>query len=116
MPSRIVAGIGLSHVPSVGPVVDRNRQYEPAWKPLFDAYVPVRAWLEKLKPDVAIVVYNDHVAEFSFDKYPTFALGAADRYAIADEGFGTRPLAGSARRRRVLDPSVRSADRSRSST
>jgi protocatechuate 4,5-dioxygenase beta chain len=26
------------------------------------------------------------------DKYPTFALGAAERYAIADEGFGTRPL------------------------
>ena len=92
MPSRIVAGIGLSHVPSVGPVIDRARQGDPAWKPLFDAYVPVRAWLEKLKPDVAVVVYNDHGADFTFDKYPTFALGAADRYRIADEGFGTRPL------------------------
>ena len=92
MPSRIIAGIGLSHVPSVGPVIDRGRQSAPAWKPLFDAYVPVRSWLEKLKPDVAIVVYNDHGADFTFDKYPTFALGAAERYAIADEGFGTRPL------------------------
>ena len=92
MPSRIVGGIGLSHVPSVGPVVDRKREQDPAWKPLFDAYVPVRSWLEKLKPDVAIVVYNDHVADFTFDKYPTFALGVADRYAIADEGFGTRAL------------------------
>jgi len=89
---RIVGGIGLSHVPSVGPAYDRGKQQDPAWKPLFDAYVPVRDWLAKLKPDVAIVVYNDHVAEFSFDRYPTFALGAADRYAIADEGFGTRPL------------------------
>jgi len=89
---RIVAGIGLSHVPSVGPAYDRGKQQDPAWKPLFDAYVPVREWLAKLKPDVAIVVYNDHVAEFPFDKYPTFALGAADEYAIADEGFGTRPL------------------------
>ena len=89
---RIVGGIGLSHVPSVGPVVDRKRENDPAWKPLFDAYVPVRDWLGKLKPDVAIVVYNDHVADFSFDKYPTFALGVAERYAIADEGFGTRPL------------------------
>ena len=88
----IVAGIGLSHVPSVGPAYDRGKQQDPAWKPLFDAYVPVRSWLEELKPDVAIVVYNDHVAEFPFDKYPTFALGAADSYAIADEGFGTRPL------------------------
>jgi len=89
---RIVGGIGLSHVPSVGPAYDRGKQQDPAWKPLFDAYVPVRDWLAKLKPDVAIVVYNDHVAEFSFDQYPTFALGAADRYAIADEGFGARPL------------------------
>jgi protocatechuate 4,5-dioxygenase, beta chain len=92
VPSRIVAGIGLSHVPSVGPVVDRSRQTEAAWKPLFDAYVPVRQWLSRLKPDVAIVVYNDHGADFTFDKYPTFALGAADRYPIADEGFGTRAL------------------------
>jgi protocatechuate 4,5-dioxygenase beta chain len=92
VPSRIVAGIGLSHVPSVGPVVDRGRQAEAAWKPLFDAYVPVRQWLSLLKPDVAIVVYNDHGADFTFDKYPTFALGAAERYPIADEGFGTRAL------------------------
>jgi protocatechuate 4,5-dioxygenase beta chain len=90
--AKVVAGIGLSHVPSVGPVVDRGRQAEAAWKPLFDAYVPVRAWLEKLEPDVAIVIYNDHGADFTFDKYPTFALGAAERYPIADEGFGTRAL------------------------
>jgi protocatechuate 4,5-dioxygenase, beta chain len=89
---RIVGGIGLSHVPSVGPVVDRGRTQEPAWKPLFDAYVPVREWLAELEPDVAIVVYNDHGADFTFDKYPTFALGVAERYAIGDEGFGTRPL------------------------
>jgi len=90
--AKIVGGIGLSHVPSVGPAYDRGKQQDPAWKPLFDAYVPVREWLAKLKADVAIVVYNDHVAEFPFDRYPTFALGAADEYAIADEGFGTRPL------------------------
>ena len=91
---RIVGGIGLSHVPSIGPVVDRGRTQEPAWKPLFDAYVPVREWLQHLKPDVAIVVYNDHGADFTFDKYPTFALGVAERYAIGDEGFGTRALPG----------------------
>ena len=89
---RVVGGIGLSHVPSIGPVVDRGRMAEPAWKPLFAAYVPVRDWLQRLKPDVAIVVYNDHGADFTFDKYPTFALGVAQRYAIGDEGFGTRPL------------------------
>jgi len=90
--AKVVAGIGLSHVPSVGPAFDRGKQQDPAWKPLFDAYVPVRAWLQKLAADVAIVVYNDHVAQFTFDRYPTFALGIADRYPIADEGFGTRAL------------------------
>jgi protocatechuate 4,5-dioxygenase beta chain len=89
---RIVAGIGTSHVPSIGGAYDRKKTQTPAWKPLFDAYVPVRAWLKELRPDVAIMVYNDHGADFFFDKYPTFAVGCADRYAIADEGFGTRPL------------------------
>lgn len=89
---RIIAGIGTSHVPSIGGAYDRGKQATPAWQPLFDAYVPVRKWLADLKPDVAIMVYNDHAADFFFDKYPTFAVGAADRYPIADEGFGTRPL------------------------
>ena len=92
MPSRIVAGLGLSHVPSVGVAYDRGEMQTPAWKPLADAYVPVREWLARLEPDVAIVVYNDHGADFMFDQYPSFAIGAAERYGIADEGFGTRPL------------------------
>jgi protocatechuate 4,5-dioxygenase beta chain len=92
MPSRIVGGLGLSHVPSVGVAYDRGKMQTPAWKPLWDAYVPVREWLVRLRPDVAIVVYNDHGADFQLDKYPTFAIGVAERYAIADEGFGTRPL------------------------
>ena len=66
----------------------------------FDAYVPVREWLAQLKPDVAIVVYNDHVADFSFDKYPTFALGvggAATRSATKASARGRcREVAGDA--------------------
>jgi protocatechuate 4,5-dioxygenase beta chain len=88
----IIAGIGTSHVPSIGGAYDRGKQSNPAWKPLFDAYVPVREWLTELKVDVAIMVYNDHGADFFFDKYPTFAVGAAESYGIADEGFGVRPL------------------------
>jgi hypothetical protein len=89
---RIVAGIGTSHVPSIGGAYDRGKTATPAWKPLFDAYVPVRAWLKEQQPDVCIMVYNDHGADFFFDKYPTFAIGCADSYPIADEGFGVRPL------------------------
>jgi protocatechuate 4,5-dioxygenase beta chain len=90
--ARIVGGIGSSHVPSIGKAYDMGQQDEPDWKPLFDAYIPVRNWLAEIRPDVAIVVYNDHGAGMFFDKYPTFAVGAADTYGIGDEGWGRRPL------------------------
>lgn len=91
--ASIVAGIGTSHVPSIGVAYDQGRTGEPAWKPLFDAYEPVKAWLrDEVRPDIAIVVYNDHGSSFFFDKYPTFAMGAADLYPVGDEGWGRRPL------------------------
>ena len=71
---------------------DQGRTQEPDWKPLFDSYVPVKDWLKEIKPDVAIVVYNDHGGDFFFDKYPTFAVGAAATYPVGDEGWGRRPL------------------------
>ena len=90
--AKIIAGIGTSHVPSIGLVHDQGRQNEPDWKPLFDGYKPVKTWLNEKKPDIAIVVYNDHGCDFFFDKYPTFAVGAAENYAVGDEGWGRRPL------------------------
>jgi len=90
---KIVAGIGTSHVPSIGVAYDKGEQKTDAWRPLFDAYIPVQEWLSNIKPDVAIIAYNDHGCDFFFDKYPTFAIGAADEYSIGDEGFGKRPLA-----------------------
>ena len=90
--ARIVAGIGTSHVPSIGVAYDQGRTQEPDWKPLFDAYEPVKQWLRDLAPDIAIVVYNDHGGDFFFDKYPTFEVGAADLYPVGDEGWGRRPL------------------------
>lgn len=90
--ARIVAGVGTSHVPSIGGAYDRHAQGSRDWKPLFDAYVPVRKWLTDLRVDHVIVVYNDHVGDFAFDKYPTFAVGCSDAYDIVDEGKGIRPL------------------------
>jgi protocatechuate 4,5-dioxygenase, beta chain len=91
--AKIVAGIGTSHVPSIGAVVDSGKQNTPAWKPLFDAYEPVKTWLaDDAKVDVVIIIYNDHTCDFSFSKYPTFAVGNSSEYEIADEGFGIRPL------------------------
>jgi protocatechuate 4,5-dioxygenase beta chain len=91
--ARIVAGIGSSHVPSFGPAYDEKKFDAPDWKPLFDGYAPVKAWLrDVIKPDVAIFVYNDHGSDFSLDLVPTFSIGVCDSYQQADEGFGTRPL------------------------
>lgn len=93
MTGRVVAGVGSSHVPSIGRAYDAGEQGTPAWQPLFDGYGPVRSWLEhEVRPDAAVVIYNDHGNAFGFDLYPTFALGIAESYAMADEGFGPRPL------------------------
>ena len=88
----LVAGIGTSHVPSMGVAFDQKQQETPEWKPLFDGYKPAKAWLKEAGITHAIVFYNDHGTDFFYDKYPTFAMGAADEYAIGDEGWGVRPL------------------------
>jgi protocatechuate 4,5-dioxygenase beta chain len=41
-----------------------------------------------VRPDAVVVVYNDHGLQFFLDKMPTFAIGAADVYRNADEGWG----------------------------
>jgi protocatechuate 4,5-dioxygenase, beta chain len=86
--AKIVGGIITSHIPSVGNAIEWGLQEDPYWKPFFDGYVKVREWLDKVEPDVAIVVYNDHGLNFFLDKMPTFAIGAAPEYHNADEGWG----------------------------
>lgn len=90
--ATIVGGIGTSHAPSIAGAYDHERQQDPLWKPLFDGYGPAKTWLESVRPDLMIVIYNDHMNRFFFDAYPTFALGVADRHEIADEGWGRRDL------------------------
>jgi protocatechuate 4,5-dioxygenase, beta chain len=90
--ARIVAGIACSHVPAIGVAMDKGATGTPYWQPLFKGYEPAREWLAKLAPDVAIVVYNDHANAFSLEFIPTFLIGVADKFPIADEGFGPRPV------------------------
>ncbi len=86
--ARIIGGLTTSHVPSIGGAIARGDQETPYWKPFFDAFKPVHSWLAKEKPDVAVVIYNDHGLNFFLDKMPTFAIGAAAKYDNADEGWG----------------------------
>src|SRR5215813_5993349 len=48
--------------------------------------------MAEAKPDVAIVVDNDHARAFSVEFVPTFALGCAAEFPPADEGWGPRPV------------------------
>ena len=86
--ARIIGGLGTSHVPAIGGAIAKGRQHEPYWKPFFDGFIPVRAWLAEEKPDVVVMFYNDHGLNFFLDKMPTFAVGAAAEYVNADEGWG----------------------------
>jgi protocatechuate 4,5-dioxygenase beta chain len=90
--ARIVGAIFTSHVPAIGAAIARGVQEQPYWRPFFDGYPPVRAWLDKVDPDLVVLVYNDHGLNFFLDKIPTFAVGAAPEYRNADEGWGLPTL------------------------
>jgi protocatechuate 4,5-dioxygenase beta chain len=90
--AKIVGGLTTTHVPAIGRAIARNLQQDPYWKPFFDGFPPAREWLARTKPDVAVVVYNDHGLNFFLDKMPTFAVGAAPDYQNADEGWGIPTL------------------------
>ncbi|HTT03367.1 MAG TPA: class III extradiol dioxygenase subunit beta [Steroidobacteraceae bacterium] len=90
--ARIIAGVGTSHTPAIGAAVDLGKTQEPYWAPLFKGYEPSKRWMAETRPDVVIMVYNDHVNAFDFKMIPTFGLGCAEEFPIADEGWGPRPV------------------------
>ncbi len=90
--ARITAAIASSHVPAIGAAIDNGKTDEAYWKPLFAGYEWTQQWLKDEKPDVVILVYNDHASAFSMDIIPTFAIGCAEEYQSADEGWGPRPV------------------------
>ena len=90
--ARISAGVFTSHVPAIGAAIDHSRQQEPYWSPLFAGYEFSRHWMERSRPDVILLVYNDHASAFSLEMIPTFAIGCAERFAPADEGWGPRKV------------------------
>ncbi len=86
---RIIGGLGSPHAPSIGVAYNTGKGETPAWKPLIDGYKPMQAWIEAKKPDLMIIVANDHANSFFFDRYPTFALSVAAEHEIADEGWAS---------------------------
>jgi len=90
--ARITAGVATSHVPAIGAAIDNQKTGSDYWRPLFAGYEASKRWMAAHTPDVVILVYNDHASAFSLDIVPTFAIGCADHYAPADEGWGPRPV------------------------
>jgi protocatechuate 4,5-dioxygenase beta chain len=90
--ARITAGVTTSHVPAIGAAIDLGKTGTDYWKPLFKGYEFSKKWIRQAKPDVIILVYNDHACAFGLDMIPTFAIGCSDSFEPADEGWGPRPV------------------------
>lgn len=92
--ARLTAGIGTSHVPLMGVAIDQGKTEEDYFKPIFAGYDWTRDWISRPenRPDVVILVYNDHASAFDMNLIPTFAIGCAEEFQPADEGWGPRPV------------------------
>ena len=90
--ARITHGLGTSHIPAIGAMIDQGRTDEPYWQPIFEGYQWTKDYIAQEKPDVVILVYNDHASAFDMKFIPTFAIGCGEEYRPADEGWGPRPV------------------------
>jgi protocatechuate 4,5-dioxygenase beta chain len=90
--ARITAGVASSHIPALGVAVDLGKTEEAYWAPAFAGYQWTKDWEKAERPDVVILVYNDHASAFDMRIIPTFAIGCADEFQPADEGWGPRKV------------------------
>ena len=90
--ATITASVYTSHVPAIGAALDLGKTHEPYWQQVFGGYEFSQRWMREHEPDVIFLVFNDHATSFSLEMIPTFAIGTAAEYPIADEGWGPRPV------------------------
>ncbi len=90
--ATITASVYTSHVPAIGAALDLGKTTEAYWQPVFKGYEFSKQWIKDNTPDVIFLVYNDHATAFSLDFIPTFAIGTAESFTPADEGWGPRPV------------------------
>ena len=62
--AKITASVYSSHVPAIGAALDNGKSGEDYWKPLFAGYDYSKEWIRENKPDVVLLVYNDHASAF----------------------------------------------------
>ena len=90
--ARITAGIAASHIPAIGAALDNGRTQEDYWRPVFAGFEWAKDFEAAERPDVVILVFNDHASAFDMKFIPTFAIGCGEEFAPADEGWGPRPV------------------------
>ena len=90
--ARITASAYTSHVPAIGAALDNGKSTEDYWQPLFAGYEYSKRWVAEQKPDVVLLVYNDHASAFDANFAPTFVIGTGEQFSPADEGWGPRPV------------------------
>jgi protocatechuate 4,5-dioxygenase, beta chain len=90
--ARITAGVGSSHIPLLGVASDFNKTDEDYWRDCFAGFDWTKKWEAQQKPDVVILVFNDHASAFDMKIIPTFAIGCGESYKPADEGWGPRAV------------------------
>jgi hypothetical protein len=90
--AKVTAGVTTSHVPAIGAALDLGKSRDAYWAPLFQGFEFSKRWIEDNRPDVVLLVYNDHASAFSLEIIPTFAIGCAASFNPADEGWGARPV------------------------
>ena len=90
--AKITASVYSSHVPAIGAALDNGKSGEDYWKPLFAGYDYSKEWIRENKPDVVLLVYNDHASAVDSNFVPTFAIATGEEFQPADEGWGPRPV------------------------
>ena len=43
--ARIIGGLAVSHTPTIGFALDKNKQDDPVWQPIFANFAPLAEWL-----------------------------------------------------------------------
>ena len=90
--ARITASVYTTHIPAIGAALDTGKDKEPYWQKVFCGYEFSKQWMKDHTPDVIFLVYNDHATTFSLELIPTFAIGTAAEFQVADEGWGPRQV------------------------
>ena len=83
--ATLAAAMCCSHAPTL---LRMRECHDGGWLRLKQAYERLRAELARTAPEFVVVICNDHFDNFFLSAFPTFALGVAPGYRVADEGRG----------------------------